>query len=146
VAVVRERVIDIEGLSDGWRQPYANSEALALRACYPCGNALQPIRKVPKHALGGCISLSDDFPDSLLVRLLVVLGVSCDDHSGDPDVWNEMSTRSEDDGNHRPTRGGPGRGWAGAPCRDTAPPPNGAPPPCHLVRRRAWPGSWYGVR
>jgi len=28
--------------------------------------SLQPIRKVPKHALSGCISLSDDFPDSLL--------------------------------------------------------------------------------
>ena len=28
--------------------------------------ALQPIRKVPKHALSGCISLSNDFPDRLL--------------------------------------------------------------------------------
>jgi len=27
---------------------------------------LQPIRKVPKHALSGCISLSNDFPDRLL--------------------------------------------------------------------------------
>ncbi len=29
-------------------------------------NYLQPIRKVPKHALSGCLSLSDDFPDRLL--------------------------------------------------------------------------------
>ncbi len=30
------------------------------------GTSLQPIRKVPKHARSGCISLSDDFPDRLL--------------------------------------------------------------------------------
>jgi hypothetical protein len=59
---------DAQGLtvSTGLESVVAVPHALAFTTALRTYVALQPIRKVPKHTLSGCISRSDDFPDSLL--------------------------------------------------------------------------------